>query len=208
MERRNNYLIQAAQAKALFLRYDQDALIRKFGLEHDAQYLYAKMLCKLYRVDRRTGDVERRDGEAWRDANTHAEVMTLFDLLCGSREDRYLAKRWKNMLAFGMQFHQNLMEEQHDPTAEAIDRDPMRLHRACARLGAEKIAGGDYGYAVELFDGLQIGILFWHGDEEFAPRIRYLWDENALMYLKYETMYYALSMLKARLSEDEPSPVL
>ena len=37
MERVNNYLIQAAQAKERFLTYDQQKLIGKFGLENDDQ---------------------------------------------------------------------------------------------------------------------------------------------------------------------------
>lgn len=199
MARQNNYLIQAAQAKKRFLTYDQNALIQKFGLESDENYLYVTMLGRLYRIGRTTGDVDFRDGKSWQDGNSYEEVMTLLDLLCDSREDRWLSGRWKNMQSFGLMFHQNLLEDARDPVAECFDRDPERLFRACTLLGAENIPGGDYGYGVELFDGLKIGILFWHGDEEFAPRIRWLWDENALMYIRYETMYFAVGMLKERL---------
>ena len=55
---------------------------------------------------------------------------------------------------------------------------------------------------MELFDGLKIGILFWHGDEEFAPRLRWLWDANAGMYIRYETMYFAVGLLRKRLTEE------
>ncbi len=201
MERKNNYLIQAQQARERFLTYDQQALIRKFQLKQDADYLYVTMLCRLYRIDRRTGELEFEHAGAWHSGNTHGEVMTLFDLLCDSREDRWISGRWENMQKFGLQFHQNLLEEPRDPVAMRIDRDPAWFHRACATLNAEKIPGGDYGYAVELFDGLKIGILFWHGDEEFLPRLRCLWDANALQYIRYETMYFALGMLKQRLMD-------
>ena len=39
------------------------------------------------------------------------------------------------------------------------------------------------------------------GDEEFPPGLRFLWDENALMYIRYETMYYAKGLLLQRLAE-------
>ena len=65
-----------------------------------------------------------------------------------------------------------------------------------------EVPGGDLGYAAELFDGLRIGIQFWFGDEEFFPRVRYLWDENALQYLRYETMYFAVSLLRRRIGEE------
>ena len=201
MERKNNYLIQAAQAKERFLTYDQQRLIEKFRLDSDAQYFYVNLLCKQYRINRTTGDMERRESSGWQDANSHEEVMTLLDLLCDSREDRWISGRWKNMQSFGLQFHQNLLEDRRDPAADRFDAEPQRLREACRRLNGEFIPGGDIGFSVELFDGLRIGVLFWAGDEEFAPRLRYLWDENALMYIRYETMYFAVKLLLRRLLE-------
>lgn len=202
MKRVDNYKLQAEQAKQYFLRYDQTKLIRKLKLEADGDYLYAKMLCKPYRVNRTTGNIQRMDGGNWTDADTHAEVMTLLDLVCDSREDRYLSCRWKNMLSFGQMFHQNLMEDGRDAFAEAIQDNQKGFRNACAQLDAVTAPGGDMAFAIELFDGLCIAIQFWEGDEEFSPRVRYLWDENARMYLKYETMWYAIGMLKARILEE------
>lgn len=199
MVRKDNYLIQAQQAKQRFLTYDQEALIRKFQLSADDAYLYVTLLRQAYRLCRRTGDLQKLDSDNWLDGNTYEEVMTLLDLLCDSRNDRSLSGIWKNMQSFGLQFHQNLLEEERDPFAEQIDTDPDLLHRAADALGADPLRGGDVGYAFELFDGLKIGLLFWHGDEEFAPRIRYLWDRNAKQYIRYETMYFAVSLLRRRI---------
>ena len=176
MARVNNYLIQAQQAKTRFLTYDQEKLIRKFNLQADDAFLYMTLLYKQYRLSRAAGDLERLEGESWQDANTFEELLTLLDLLCDSRDDRWLTNRWQNMQTFGLQFHQNLLEEAKDPFASRIDREPEYLHRAAKTLSAEVISGGDLGYAFELFDGLKIGLLFWHGDDEFLPRVRYLWD--------------------------------
>lgn len=199
MARTNNYLLQAAQAKKRFLTYDQEKLIRKFSLASDADYLYVNLLCQPYRISRSTGNLQKREGAAWLDGNSYEEVMTLLDLLCDSRDDRRLAGTFQSMQTFGMQFHQNLLEDARDPFAEIIDANPTLLHRAAAALGAEALSGADMGYAFELFDGLKIGLLFWHGDEEFAPRVRYLWDSNARQYIRYETMYFAVSLLRRRI---------
>ena len=201
MARTNNYLIQAQQAKTRFLTYDQEKLIRKFGLEFDEAYLYVNLLCKQYRISRITGDLQKRENDQWTDGNTYEEVMTLLDLLCDSRDDRCLSGQWQNMQSFGLQFHQNLLEDQQDPFASRLDQNPRLLHRAAENLGAEKIIGGDMGYAFELFDGLKIGLLFWYGDEEFYPRVRYLWDANAKQYIRYETMYFAAALLRRRIRE-------
>ena len=158
-------------------------------------------MSELYRLDRRSGDIQRGHEEAWLDANSFEEVMTLLDLVCDSRDDRYLSGKWKSMTDFGLMFHRNLLEEKRDKTADLFNQDPEGLRRACMRLGGRPIPGADIGYAIELFDGLEIGVQFWHGDEEFYPRLRYLWDENALMYIRYETMYFAVNLLLRRLEE-------
>ena len=197
MARVNNYALQVKQAQGWFLRYDQEALIKKLKLQGDDNYIYVKLLCKTYRIARTTGLVDRLE-EAWVDANTHEEVMTLMDLVCDSRPDRYISGRWKNMQSFGLMFHQNLAEGKN-PFAEAIQENIEGFHRACKALGGEPEQNADIAYAIELFDGLRICIQFWEGDEEFAPRVRYLWDENAMMYLKYETMYFAINLLMKRI---------
>jgi len=199
MERRDNYKIQADQAKQHFLRYDQEALIRKLRAESDKTYIYVKFLCKQYRLHRNTGDIQYLQ-DTWRDGNSFGEVMTLLDLVCDSREDRYLSGRWKDMLSFGMMFHKNLLNER-DPWAVKFDADPEGLRRACIAMGGEAFPQGDVAYAIELFDGLKVVVQLWQSDEEFPASLRFLWDENALMYLKYETMHFARGLLLQRLLE-------
>ena len=201
MARTNNYLIQAAQAKARFLTYDQQALINKLNLKADDRYLYVAMLSQSYRICRNSGDMERFTGGAWADANTYEEVMTLLDLLCDSRPDRALSFRWKNMRDFGMQFHQHLLEDSRDPWAEKFQNDSEGFCRACVALGGTPLPTGDIAYAIELFDGLCIAVQLWLGDDEFPPNLRFLWDENANMYIRYETMYFAKALLLERIGE-------
>ena len=196
----DNYRLQVEAAKRYFLGYDQDALVQKLGLEQDAHYLYATMLYKKYRIHRETGNVERLE-ENWVRTDDHSEVMTLLDLVCDSREDRRLSHRWANMLSFGGMFHRDLMENGRDALAQAIQANPEAFCRVCGEMQAGKAPGGDLGFTFALFDGLEIALQFWAGDEEFDPRLRFLWDENARMYLKYETMWFALGMLRRRILE-------
>lgn len=200
MARTNNYLIQAQQAKARFLTYDQAALISKLNLKYDNEYLYAPMLSQMYRIHRENGDMERRTGGIWVDANSFHEVMTLLDLICDSRKDRYLSGRWKNMTSFGLMFHQNLLEDAKDPWAGKFQNDPDGFRKACLALGGTPLDCGDIAYAIELFDGLQIAVQLWLGDDEFPPNLRFLWEENALMYIKYETMHFAKALLLERIN--------
>ena len=134
MAHTDNYLKQAAQAKAYFLTYDQEALIRKLNLAHDEDYLYPVFFSQTYRLSRKTGDLARQGKHGWEDANTHGEVMALLDLICDSREDRFVSGKWKDMAQFGHAFHQNLLEER-DPLAEACQKKPQVFRRWCEALG-------------------------------------------------------------------------
>ena len=89
MERKDNYLIQANQAKQHFLTYDQQMLIQKLKVSADESYIYVTFLQEPYRINRKTGDIERRVSDSWVDGNSYEEVMTLLDLVCDSREDRW-----------------------------------------------------------------------------------------------------------------------
>mgnify|MGYP003298589526 CR=1 FL=1 len=194
----DNYVIQLKNAQKFFLTYDQEKLIRKFRLKADESFLYVTMFATPYRLCRHTGNLERFK-EGWEDANTFGEVMTLLDILCDSREDRYLTGKWMSTQMFGKYFHSGLLEPEYDALADSFDKHPGSLEKAFRDLGGRSIKGGDEAWAVPVMDGLEIGIFFWHADEEFPAQLRYFWDENALMYIKYETMHYTLGYLRSLL---------
>lgn len=200
MERRDNYAITAARVRQLFAEYDQQALARKVGAKLDGEYFYVDFLSERYRIHRLTGDISRFHGDAWVEANSFGEVLTLMDLICDSREDRHPTGNWRNMRDFGHGFHQQLLE-QRDPWAERFQEQPEMFAKACEALGGEKYPLGDVAYALPVFGDLRVLIQLWFGDEEFPTQLRYLWDENALQYLKYETMFYAVPLVLKRVQE-------
>ena len=54
----DNYEKQVYTGRELFLKYDQDKLIEKYGLKHDEEYLYLKYIETEYRINRRNGAIE------------------------------------------------------------------------------------------------------------------------------------------------------
>ena len=197
----DNYQIQAAQAKARFLTYDQQELIRRCRLRWDADYLYVALLSEPYRICRSTGDMERLHGGVWVDGNGFNEVMTILDWLCDSREDRYITGRWIDVVTHGHYFHGSLQRDVTMPYARLFDRDLQGFMTSCEGLRGERMPGADAGYTIELIDGLRVYVQLWRGDDEFAPRLRCLWDENTSRFLRYETTWFASGLLLARIEE-------
>ena len=195
----DNYQIQARQARERFLTYDLQEITEKHRLFQDEQYLYLTFFSLPYRIEKCSGKLQRLQQEGWTEADSHGEVMTVLDLLCDSSPARHPGGTLKTMQSFGYQFHQALGEQ--DPRAALFDPCPQKLSAACQALGGVPFSGGDVAYTIPVFEDLCITLQFWQGDEEFAPRLRFLWDENALQYLKYETMYYAVDVLIARLRQ-------
>ena len=149
MERRNNYAIQAEQARKLFCAHDLDAVARAHGLRTDADFLYLHLLSEDYRVSRSSGHIARRGGEAWLPADGFDETLTIFDLLCDAKPGRRAAGDWKTTLDFGGQVHRGLMESNRADELELLyDRQPERLRRVCLHLDGTPIAGADLGFSL------------------------------------------------------------
>ena len=69
----DNYEKQVYTGRELFLKYDQDKLIEKYGLKHDGEYLYLKYIGTEYRINRRNGAIEYATGEEWTDSLTEIQ---------------------------------------------------------------------------------------------------------------------------------------
>lgn len=199
--KRDNYAIQVEFAKERFRSYDPDALCAKLGLPREEGCLCVTMLNQRYRIRLADGDFSRLRGEQWVDANSFAEVLTLLDLICDSREDRHPANRWKNLTAFGHMFHRQLLEER-DPNADFFEANPEGFRRACEKLGGVPFPQGDIAYRLPFFEDLPMVLQLWFGDEEFPAQLNLLLDENAGQYLRYETMHYARGLLLKRIREE------
>ena len=194
---KDNYLLTVQNAKKHFLTYDQQKLIAKHKLAFDDYFLYMPMLGKTYRICRATGSITTPDSH--REVEDFGEVMTLLDMLCDSKENRSLTGNFLSLQSFGLQFHQNLLEQKPSDACLFFDRQPQALHYACRRLGGIPFKGADIAYRLPLFDDCPIVLQFWHGDDEFYPRMRWLFDENALSCIRYETMHYAIGFILRRL---------
>ena len=203
---KNNYEQTRNQMRPHFLTFSQEDMIRKFSLAHDEDYLYLRFCGRSYRISRSTGIVEwSEDGfqTAWEgDFN---ESMTLYDVLCFSREGCCLSGEYapssslKGIVYTGMNAGSAVWSGQ---TVKYFDDHFQNLQQACLTLGGSPEGKGDLAYRLPMFDFLPVRFSFWRSDEDFPPENQVLWDTNVLQFMHFETLFYAAGHLLRRLQEE------
>ncbi len=201
----SNYEITKRRAGKEFLRYDQQKMIEKFHLEHDGNYLYLTFVARRYRIGRTDGLAE------WKDAKTGAyteagfnEALTIYDVLCDAQENCAPAGEFVNMgsLSKIQGSSHALGDSLFGAWEKRFDHQDSRLAAACEKLGGIRYPKGDVAYQIPLFSFLPVVFQFWDSDEEFPASMQILTDRNILQFMRYETVWYALSHLLERIGEE------
>lgn len=198
-ERRSNYDVTRDRVEREFLKYDQETMIKKFHLVHDADCLYLRFVACDYRVDRKTGRVERLPEGVHAGFN---ETMTIFDVLCESKPDCRLSGQFVRVNDLdGVTKTAYLGGNLFDGSAKAFTHRTGALRAACERLGGTVGTVGDVSYQIPLFDFLPVTLQFWDADDEFDAVLKIMWDRRTLDFMRYETTWYAAGHLLKRLQE-------
>ena len=221
--RGSNYETTKKNSQKLFLNYDQQRMIEKFALEHDDEFLYIEFVARRYRIDRRSGNVEweectkqtsapqtednkrdeagsnRTDSCIWHEAGFE-EVLSIFDLLCYSKDDCRLSGNYCGISNVkGANLAAAPGNDMFAPAARSFDHHTAQLSAACEALGGTKEKIGDVSYELPIFPFLSIRLQFWESDDEFPPQLKFMWDENILQFMHFETTFYVTGHVIERL---------
>lgn len=197
--RRSNYDITRDRVEGEFPQCDQEAVIEKFRLDHDKDYIYLRFVARDYRISRKTGRVERLPEASHAGFN---EVLTIFDVLCGSKPGARLSGEFVRVNDLdGVTKTTYMGGNLFNGSARAFDHRTEALRAACEQLGGTPGTVGDVSFTIPLFDFFPVTLQFWDGDEEFDPVLKIMWDRKTLDFMRYETTYYAADHLLERLRE-------
>ncbi len=201
----SNYEIMKRQMQKEFLKYDQEKIIRKFNLQHDTDHIYIDFIGHKYQIHRTSGKV------MWSDDNfihsqeaEYNEAMTIYDVLCYSKEGCRLSGEFVNMRALASiqsasgSAGQDILHK----IAKDFDQKNDMLARACERLNGRKFGIGDVAYQISLFDFLPVVFQFWSSDDEFPASLILLTDKNMLDFMHFETVFFAIGHLMTRLQKE------
>ena len=205
MERISNYEITKRRVQSEFTKYDQEKMIRKFDLKFDEKYLYIKFIGHLYRIDRKNGYLEwSEDDFVTCVEGDFNEALTIYDLLCDSKENCMAAGDYINLKSLSalQSSYKKLGDGLFDGKDKIFDHKDEIFCKVCENLGGIKAGKGDVAYEIPLFDFLACRIQFWNSDDEFEATLQVFMDKNILNFMRYETVWYAQSHLMKRLTEE------
>jgi hypothetical protein len=204
-ERISNYEITKRRVQKDFLKYNQEKMIQKFALKADENYLYITFIGHSYRICRKSGYLE------WSEDNfvtcvegDFNEALTIYDLLCDSKENCHAANDFINLnsLSSLQSSSKKLGDGLFHGEDKIFDHKEELFGNVCEKLGGIKAGKGDVAYELPLFDFLPCRIQFWNSDDEFDAQLQIFMDKNVLKFIRYETVWYAVSHLMKRLTEE------
>ena len=200
----SNYEIMKKQMSSEFVKYDQEKMIRKFGLKADENYIYIRFVERDYRINRTNGKVTwSSDGFMTETEGDYNEAMTIYDVLCNSRDDCTAAYTYspvtmlKNTVkstGVGGNFFQK--------TADRCAGKLQQLEKVLYRIGKKAEFKGDVAAYINAFDFLPIVVQFWDADDEFSAVLKFMVDENIQDFMHFETVMFMLSHVANRICEE------
>ena len=196
---RNNYDIQAEQARELFLSYDQEFACRRLGLPYDEDAISLRFLGEPVTVRRSDGQVFGADGNK-ADFST---VMSVYDVLCRSRETPVLKGEFVPITALNRIHGTHPVHENFNGKDAAFFAGKTEaLRSACLRRGGQLWGNGDVSCILPIFDFFPVRLCFWDADDEFPASLQFFWDANALGFAHYETLWYMSGALTRKLMQE------
>ena len=191
----DNYQKLYDDSRKLFLTFDQEEMIRHFGLRHDEERFYFHILNRPAELDRATGVITRGGAPIG-----GSPAMTIYDILSRAKDGPRLSGEWVSITALGG----NVAMSHSDKLREDRELKPLagrsrELARVCRSLGGRPMPQGDVSFVLPFTDFFPVWIQFWDEDEEFPLQLKCMWDANTLRFMFYETTWYLLGYLRQEL---------
>lgn len=186
-----------------FVKYHQENMIKKFSLRNDESYIYIGFMRREYRIDQKTGVVEwSEDNFSTSVEADYNESMTIYDILCCSKDSCSLSGNYcpVHMLkgtvnASGV--GRNLFQK----SADGFNGKRKEPEAVCKIFGETLNLNGDLAVKLYPFSFLPVILQYWEADKEFPANLKFMYDENILDYMHYETIFFMTGHIVKRIEE-------
>ncbi len=187
--------IQWEMIQHRFLTYDQDKIIRIFGLEHDAEKMLIDFLGRTYRIDRKTGLMYDGDRQASID-----ETVSVFELLTNSDHAPYLTGRWESIASLCTNTTDTSLGRYIDYLRPFKD-DVQLMQKTLLAMGAESANKGDVSAVLTVYPNVPVWFQYWAADEEFPASIQFLFDAEIIEHYRWSLLWNLMTMITDRMLE-------
>ena len=128
--------------------------------------------------------------------------MTIYDILCYSRDGCSLSGNYcsVNMLK-GTVKSGSVGSDLFQKSADAFNGKLEKLEAVCGTFGEKVDLSGDVAAKLYPFTFLPVIIQFWEADEEFPANLKFMFDENILDYMHFETIFFMMGHIVKRIQE-------
>ena len=185
MKEVSNYEQVIENWRQKFLEMDQEALIRKFNLEADADGLYIIYFSRRIRIDRKTGEITDNGKRPGFDT-----VMNIYNTFYYASPAPVASgnlvafRQVKRVYPFEAAYRKTIISRLQD----TFSGKTKELKKACEALGGTPLPQGDVGYVLPVFQFLNIAVLFWDKDEEFEAQANMLFDSEITEFMHEENV--------------------
>ncbi len=187
--------IQWEMITGRFLSYDQEKMIRIFGLEHDEEKILIDFCGRSYRIDRRSGLMY--DGE--RQASID-ETVSVYEMLTNSEHVPFVTGQWESIASLCTNTTDTSLGRYIEYLKPFKD-DTSLMQKVLLEMGAEPANKGDASAILTVYPGVPVWFQYWAADEEFPASIQFLFDKEITEHFRWSLLWNLMTMITDRMLE-------
>lgn len=195
-----NFEVQCEQWRTLFSNYNPERVSRILQLNYNEDYLFLTYFGNAFRLNLKSGVIEKKIEESWNDQLYFNETMSIYHLLHYVKNVPVLSGTWV--------LNEHLDERRKSGKVNDILLDSFSskfsgkcnlLNEFCQRMNGTNINKGDVGFEFEAFPEVKLRLVFWDKDEDFPAQTQIFVDSRITDYVHVETTGCMVSDLLERL---------
>lgn len=186
--RESNYDKVREAWRLKFLTMDHEALIERFHLDADSDFMYLTYFANPLMIDRHTGKISNQIRQD--EILPFNTVLTIYNMFHYAVEEPAASgnlvpfRQVKRVYPFEKAYKQTIIQGFVDTFAGHVPE----LKAACEKLGGTRMKQGDAGYILPVFPFLKIAVLFWDADDEFDAQANMLFDSEITSFMHEENV--------------------
>ncbi len=187
-----------------FEGFDPARIAGILGLEYDSDHLYIKYFGNDYRLDLKTGRIEKRSDEpfeesydpdrppltpGWHGILYANEAMAIYHILFYTKDEPSMSGEWVQNASLDPRHVRHPQEDVlFNDFLKRFPEGTEKLRSACESAGGTPVMSkADLSFIFYPFPQTPLLLNYWEADEDFSAQVKVLVDSNITDYVHIET---------------------